>query len=393
MARTFVETGSHVAGLAAQAARAQVVAAYPITPQTAIVEIIADLISSGKMKSQYICVESEHSAMAASIGASASGARTFTATSSHGLAYMHEMLHWASGARLPVVMAVVNRAMGPPWNILPDLGDSLSQRDTGWLQFYCSSHQEIFDTIIQAYRICEDAKVLLPVMICFEGFVLSHTSMPFTVPDQEALDSFLPSYRPGWKLDVENPMGHSTLASSDYYMELRYLMQEAMDNARELIPLVDREYADKFRLPCHGGLLDEYACNDAETIVVSMGTIGSEAKVAVQNLRETGHKVGSVRVRAFRPFPVDEVKRICSKVDAVAVIDRAISFGMEGQLFTEVQSALYDLEDRPLAMNFIAGIGGRDVTEKDIESMALQAAKCAKEGRIDQRVTWYGLRR
>jgi pyruvate/2-oxoacid:ferredoxin oxidoreductase alpha subunit len=188
-------------------------------------------------------------------------------------------------------------------------------------------------------------------------------------------------------------MGHSTLASSDYYMELRYLMQEAMDNARELIPLVDREYADKFRLQCHGGLLDEYACNDAETIVVSMGTIGSEAKVAVQNLREAGHKVGSVRVRAFRPFPVDEVKRICSKVDAVAVIDRAISFGMEGQLFTEVQSALYDLEDRPLAMNFIAGIGGRDVTEKDIESMALQTAKCARHGRVDRRVTWYGLRR
>jgi 2-oxoisovalerate ferredoxin oxidoreductase alpha subunit len=382
-----------VAGLAAQAARAQVVAAYPITPQTAIVEIIADLVNSGKMNCQYICVESEHSAMAASIGASASGARTFTATSSHGLAYMHEMLHWAGGARLPIVMAVVNRAMGPPWNILPDLGDSLSQRDTGWLQFYCSSHQEIFDTIIQAYRICEDAKVLLPAMICFEGFILSHTSMPFTAPDQEALDSFLPAYKPGWKLDVENPIGHSTLASSDYFTELRYLMQEAMENARKLIPIVDKEYADRLELECHGGLLDEYACDDAETLVISMGTIGSEAKVAVQNLRDAGYKIGSLRVRAFRPFPVDDVKRVCSKVDAVAVIDRAISFGMEGQLFTEVQSSLYDLEDGPLAMNFVAGLGGRDVTEKDIESMALQAAKCAREGRVDQRVTWYGLRR
>jgi len=393
VARTIVESGNHVAGFAAQAAKAEVVAAYPITPQTAIVEIIAELVDSGRMKSQYVCVESEHSAMAASIGASASGARTFTATSSHGLAYMHEMLHWASAARLPIVMAVVNRTIGPPWNILPDLSDSLSQRDTGWLQFYCASHQEIFDTIIQAYKICENSKVLLPAMICFEGFILSHTSMPFTIPDQEDLDSFLPHYEPGWKLDVNNPMSHGTLASSDYYMELRYLIQEAMDNARELIPIVGREYAERFGLPYHGGLLEEFACHDAETVVVSMGTIGSEAKVAVEKLRDEGYKVGLTRIRTFRPFPIEEVKRTCGRADAVAVIDRAISFGVEGQLFTEVQSALYDLEERPLALNFIAGIGGRDVTEKDVKMMAMHAVKCAEEGRVDQRLTWYGLKR
>ena len=392
MTLTLVDTGSHVAGLAAQAARAEVVAAYPITPQTAIVELIAELVSSAKMKSQYICVESEHSAMAASIGASAVGARTFTATSSHGLAYMHEMLHWASGARLPIVMAVVNRTIGPPWNILPDLSDSISQRDTGWLQFYCASHQEIFDTIIQAYKICENSNVLLPAMVCFEGFILSHTSMPFAIPDQEKLDSFLPRYKPGWKLDVENPMAHGTLSSSDYFTELRYLIQEAMENARQLIPAVDKEYAEKFGLPYHGGLLEEVSCDDAEILVVSMGTIGSEARVAIEKLRDNGYRAGSVRIRSFRPFPIEQIKKTCERADAIAIIDRAISFGMEGQLSTEIQRALYDVKDRPLVLNFIAGIGGRDVTAKDIEEMATHTLKCAKEGKIDQKLTWYGLR-
>ncbi len=393
MARSLVETGSHVASLAAKAARAQVVAAYPITPQTAIVEMIAELVNSGQMKTQYICVESEHSAMAASIGASASGARTFTATSSHGLAYMHEMLHWASYARSPIVMAVVNRTLGPPWNIETDLSDSVSQRDTGWLQFYCSTHQEIFDTIMQAYKICENSKVLLPAMVCFEGFILSHTSMPFTIPDQEEIDSFLQSYEPRWKLDIDKPMSHGTIASSDYFMELRYLVQEAMNNARELIPIVDKDYSETFGLPYHGGLLEEVACTDAETLIISMGTIGSEAKVAVQRLREKGHKVGLIRIRSFRPFPIEEVERICGRVDAIAVVDRAISYGSEGQLFTEVQSALYGAKERPLVLDFIAGIGGRDVTEKDIEDMALHAAKCSQEGRVDHRIDWYGLKR
>jgi len=392
MTLTIVDSGSHVAGLAAQAARAEVVAAYPITPQTAIVELIAELVSSGKMRSEYICVESEHSAMAASVGASACGARTFTATSSHGLAYMHEMLHWASGARLPIVMAVVNRTIGPPWNILPDLSDSISQRDTGWLQFYCASHQEILDTIIQAYKICESSKVLLPAMVCFEGFILSHTSMPFTIPDQEKLDSFLPRFKPGWKLDVDNPMAHGTLSSSDYFMELRYLIQEAMDNARELIPAVDKEYAETFKLPYHGGLLEETFCDNAEILVISMGTIGSEARVAIEKLRNKGYRAGSVRIRSFRPFPIEEIKKVCERADAIAVIDRAISFGMEGQLSTEIQRALYDVKDRPLVLNFIAGIGGRDVTAKDIEEMATHTAKCARDGKIDQKLTWHGLR-
>jgi len=392
MTRTLIDNGNHAAGLAAQAARAQVVAAYPITPQTAIVEAIAELVDSGRMKAEYICVESEHSAMAASIGASASGARTFTATSSHGLAYMHEMLHWASGARLPIVMAVVNRALGPPWNIFPDLNDSVSQRDTGWLQFYCASHQEIFDTIVQAYKICEDPAVLLPAMICFEGFVLSHTTMPFKIPDQEDLDSFLPRYRPGWKLDIDNPMSHSTLASPDYYMELRYMIQEAMENAKNLIPAVAKEYSDRFQLPYHGGLIEEVSCENADVVVITMGSLGSEAKIAAQKLRDNGYKVGLARVRTFRPFPSEEVRRICGRARCVAVVDRAVSLGFEGPLFSEVQSVLCDLKDRPLAMDFIAGIGGRDVTEKDIEAMAIQALRCVEKGRVDQRVTWYGLR-
>lgn len=390
--KTIVDTANHVAAYAAQSARAQVIPAYPITPQTQIIELIADLVDSGEMSCHYIPVESEHSVMAACIGAAAVGARTFTASSSHGVAYMHEMLHWASGARLPIVMAVVNRAMGPPWNIMPDMGDSLSQRDTGWLQFYCASHQEIFDTILHAYRICEDRRVLLPAMVCFEGFILSHTQMPFIIPDQAAVDSFLPPYRPGWRLDVDYPISHSTLASPDYYTELRYVIQDAMKSAADLIPIVDSEFADKVGLPRHGGLVEEMACEDAEIVIVCMGSIGSEAKLAVEAMRERGHRVGLARVRVFRPFPSNEIKRAMSGAEAVAVIDRALSFGMEGQLFTEAKASLYDLDHRPAITGFITGIGGRDVTRTDIEEMALKALENARAGKSYQRLIWPQLR-
>jgi len=393
MLKTIVETGNHVAGLAALAARAQVVAAYPITPQTQIVEKVAELVDSGKMNAEYICVESEHSAMSACIGASTVGARTFTATSAHGLAYMHEMLHWASGARLPIVMAVVNRAMGPPWNIWTDHGDSLPQRDTGWIQIYCASNQEIFDSIIQAYRVCEDQRVLMPAMICLEGFILSHTSMPIKIPDQKEIDDFLPPFEPGWKLDVENPVSHGNMLSPEYYMELRYFMHEALQAARELIPKVAREYSEKFGLPDYGGLIEEYMCDDAEVILVSMGTIGSEAKLAVNRLRDRGYRVGSARIRVFRPFPQEAVREIGGRAKALAIIDRDISFGIEGILFTEIRSTLFDLPKRPLMKNFIAGLGGRDVTQGDIEDVARKTFQILETGAGVEGIEWVNLRR
>jgi 2-oxoisovalerate ferredoxin oxidoreductase alpha subunit len=391
MTQVIVETGNRVAGLACKAARAQVVAAYPITPQTTVIEQIAELVEGGKMDAKYIAVESEHSAMAACIGAAVGGARTFTASSAHGLALMHEMLHWASAARLPIVMAMVNRAMGPPWNIWADFSDSLSQRDTGWIQFYCADNQEIFDTIIQAYKLCEDNRVFMPAMVCFEGFILSHTSMPVKIPDQNEIDEFLPSYNPPWLIDVDNPVSHGSIVYPDWYMEFRYFMYEAMENARRLIPEIDKEYGKRFGFE-HGGNIEKYGCEDADLIILSMGTIGSEAKLAVDNLRKQGHKVGAARVRVFRPFPIEEILNIAKNAQMLTIIDRQVSYGMEGPLHTEVKASLYSEEGAPLTTGFIVGLGGRDVTVHDIEGMVNKSLKYLQAGRVKKEVEWIGLR-
>ncbi|MEM3616726.1 MAG: pyruvate ferredoxin oxidoreductase [Candidatus Bathyarchaeia archaeon] len=391
MAQIIIDTANHIAGYAAKAARVKVVAAYPITPQTTVVEKIAEFVESGEMDAEYIRVESEHSAMAACIGAAAAGVRTFTATSAHGLALMHEALHWASGARLPIVMAVVNRAMGAPWSIWPDFSDSLSQRDTGWIQFYCADNQEVFDTIIQAYRICEDERVFLPAMVCLEGFILSHTYMPVKIHDQKEIDAFLPPYKSGWILDVNNPFSHANLVSPEWYMEFRYMIQEAMENAKRLIPEIDKEYGRRFGSQ-YGGLIDTYKCEDADLVICTMGTMGSEAKIAVDNLRKEGLRVGAARIRVYRPFPVEEVKKLAEQASIIATIDRHISFGMEGFLASEIKASLYHMEDKPLLAGFIAGLGGRDVTFKTIEGIAKKSLKWAKTGRVEEETLWVDLR-
>jgi len=391
MAKVIIDTANHIAGYAAKAARAKVVAAYPITPQTTIVEKIAELVEKGEMDAEYIRVESEHSAMVACIGAAAAGVRTFTATSAHGLALMHEALHWASGSRLPIVMAVVNRAMGPGWNIWPDFSDSLSQRDTGWIQFYCADNQEVFDTIIQAYKLCENEKVFLPAMVCLEGFILSHTYMPVKIPDQKDIDEFLPSYRSGWILDVDNPHSHANLVSPDFYMEFRCMIQEAMENAKQLIPKIDKEYGERFNFE-HGGLVEKYKCEDAELILVTMGTMGSEAKIAVDNLRKDGLKVGSARVRVYRPFPREEFYELANQTQMLAAIDRHISFGMEGFLATELRASLYNMGDPPLVAGFIAGLGGRDVTFETIRKIAKKSLEWMREGKVEKSAEWVDLK-
>jgi 2-oxoisovalerate ferredoxin oxidoreductase alpha subunit len=391
MAQMLIDTANHIAGYAAKAAKVKVVAAYPITPQTTVVEKIAEFVENGEMDAEYIRVESEHSAMVACIAASATGVRTFTATSAHGLALMHEALHWASGSRLPVVMAVVNRAMGAPWSIWPDFSDSLSQRDTGWIQFYCADNQEVFDTIIQAYKLCEDERVFLPAMVCLEGFILSHTYMPVKIPDQSEIDAFLPPYKSGWTLDVNNPLSHANLVSPEWYMEFRYMIQEAMENAKTLIPKIDEEYARRFGFR-HGGLVEKYMCEDADLILFTMGTMGSEAKIAVDNLRKEGHKIGAARIRVYRPFPIEEVINLSRQVQMFVTIDRHISFGMEGFLATEIKASISNQKDHPMVAGFIAGLGGRDVTYKTIEKIAKKALKYMRSGKVEKETEWVDLR-
>jgi len=391
MAKMIVDTANHVAGYAAKNARVKVVAAYPITPQTTVVEKIADFVESGEMDAEYIRVESEHSAMVACIGAAAAGVRTFTATSAHGLALMHEALQWASGSRLPIVMAVVNRAMGAPWSIMPDLSDSLSQRDTGWMQFYCADNQEVFDTIIQAYKLCENEQVFLPAMVCLEGFILSHTYAPVSIPDQEEIDAFLPPYKSGWMLNIDKPYSHANLVSPEFYMEFRYMIQEAMENAKDLIPKIDKEYSRQFGRE-YGGLIEKYRCEDADLVMLTMGTMGSEAKLTVDKLRKEGQKVGSARLRVYRPYPVEDIVNLAENVQMISTIDRHISFGMEGFLASETKAALFDQKDRPIIAGFIAGLGGRDVTSETIERMAKKSLKTMREGRLENGTEWVDLK-
>jgi 2-oxoisovalerate ferredoxin oxidoreductase alpha subunit len=391
MTQMIVDTANHLAGYAAKAARVKVVAAYPITPQTTVVEKIADFVENGEMEAEYIRVESEHSAMVACIAAAAAGVRTFTATSSQGLALMHEALHWASGSRLPIVMAVVNRAMGAPWSIWPDFSDSLSQRDTGWIQFYCADNQEVFDTIIQAYKLCENEKVFLPAMVCLEGFILSHTYAPANVPSQDEVDAFLPEYKCGWMLDINRPYSHANLVAPEYYMEFRYMIQEAMENAKQLIPQVDNDYGKHFGRE-YGGLVEKYKCEDADLVMLTMGTMASDAKLAVDKLRKEGLKVGSARVRVYRPYPVEEILSLARNVQMISTIDRHISFGMEGFLASETKAALFDQKDKPLVAGFIAGLGGRDVTADTIVRLAQKSLRGMRAGKIEKRTEWVDLK-
>jgi pyruvate/2-oxoacid:ferredoxin oxidoreductase alpha subunit len=378
----MINTGNYIAAKAAVMAKPDVVAAYPITPQTTVVEAIASLIKSGEYKGEFICVESEHSAMSACIGAAATGVRTFTATSSHGLLLMHEMLHWAALARLPVVMCNINRVVGPGWNIWADENDSISQRDTGWIQFYCSSNQEIFDTVIQAFKLGENKDVALPVMISYNAFILSHTSMPAEIPNQKEIDDYLGRYKPLWKVDPKNPITFGNIIMPEHYEKIRRAMQDAHENAKKLIPKITKEWKNKFGR-FNGDLIEKYKCENAEIILLAMGAIGAESKVAIDFLRKEGYKIGLARIRTFRPFPNEEIVKLSKNADLI-VIDRNISCGNEGALFTEVKSALYKKSDVKVT-GFIAGLGGKDVTYNHIIDMCKKSIKNKFKDTI-----WYG---
>jgi len=362
-----VMIGNHAVSWGVQRARVEVISAYPITPQTQIVEELSDMCADGRLPARYIKVESEHSAMAACIGASAAGVRTFTATSAQGLALMHELLHWAAGGRLPIVMADVNRAMAPGWNIWTDQNDSLSQRDTGWIQLYCETNQEVFDTTIQAFRLAET--VNLPVMVILDAFFLSHTSEPVELTDQEIVDEFLPKRVAQYKLDPADPHAFGALVRPDAYMEMRWQQQEAMRETLTLMPEIDEAWAELTGR--RYGAIENYRTEDAELLLVTSGTITSTARHVVDERRERGEAVGLVKVKMFRPFPTGALREALAGADRVAVLDRNISPGHGGIFAEEIRSALYDvpLEDRPRLFGYVLGLGGRDVTPAVIDSI------------------------
>jgi pyruvate/2-oxoacid:ferredoxin oxidoreductase alpha subunit len=323
--------------------------------------------------------------MACCIGASAAGSRSFTATSSQGLALMHEMLHWASGARLPIVLAEVNRALAPGWNIWTDQSDSLAQRDTGWLQFYCTSNQEILDSILIAYRLAE--MVSLPAMVVYDAFYLSHTYEAVEIPDAGQVDKFLPPFRPEFKLDVENPMAFGSLTTPDYYMEMRQKIEEATESVHRLLPQIYDEFAKIFGR--NYKVIEPYHCENAEFILMTSGTVSSTARVVVNKLREQGKSIGLLNVRMFRPFPAEELRGALGGLKKVAVLDRNISFGQGGIFAQELKAALCNDVDRPQVLWFIAGLGGRDITPATIEEVIERAEKLdAPQNEIE----WVGLK-
>ncbi len=356
--------GNHAVSYGVRLSRVEVISAYPITPQTQIVEELSEICANGELNAKFIKVESEHSAMASCIGAAAGGARAFTATSSQGLALMHELLHWASAARLPIVMADVNRAMAPGWSIWTEQTDSLAQRDTGWLQLYCENNQEVLDTVIQSFRIAE--QLSLPVMVVLDAFVLSHTYEIVDVPEQEIIDSYLPPYQPAVKMDIDDPHAFGALVTPDNYYEMRYKIQKEMEIAPHVVESADQEYSEL--LGRSYGIVEPYLFDDAELVLVVAGALTSTVRAVIQEYRSKGIKVGLLKIRMFRPFPTLAVRSLLLNKPKIAVIDRNISFGASGIFFQELKAALYNQNGAksPEIFGFIIGLGGRDVTLADI---------------------------
>jgi len=365
---------------AVKLAKPSVIPVYPITPQTKISEKLADYIANGELDANYIRVESEHSAMSAAIGASGTGVRVFTATSSQGLSYMHEVVYAAAGMRMPIVMADANRAISSPINIWNDQQDSLSERDSGWIQIYAETGQEAFDTILQAYKVTENPEICVPTMVCVDGFILTHTVDPVNLLSQEEVDSFLPPFKPvNAYLDPADPMSLGTLADPDYYLEIRKDLEDAMKKALPLIEEVGKEFGEKFGRTY--GLLEEYKTEDADIILVAMGSICGTIKEVIDEQREKGVKVGLLRVRVYRPFPKEAIKAAVGDAK-LAILDKDISLGSGGALYLDTKSTV-DNE----VHGFILGLGGRDVTPSDIEEIIEKT-----ESTPSDEIKWIGLR-
>ena len=375
--------GSLAIADAVKMCRPQVIAAYPITPQTHIVEALAEMVANCELDADYITVESEFSALSACLGASAAGSRTYSATTSQGLALMFEVCFNVAGMRLPVVMTIANRAMGAPLSIWNDQQDSISLRDSGWLQFYAEDNQEATDLHYIAYRVAEDPSILLPAMVCFDGFILSHTYEPIDVLTQADIDRYLPKFEPKERLDSADPMSFGMYATPEYYHEYRYLIDKAVKDATAVIRKAGSEFNDLFKRD-YSALVEGYRLEDAETAIIAMGSICGTIKDAIDEMRNDGNKVGLLKIRVFRPFPEEDLKKALAHVKRIAVLDRNISLGAKGAAALEVRDALYG-SGIPVT-GFVLGLGGRDVRKKDIAAIV----ELAKKGGGDQ---FYGLKK
>lgn len=396
--------GDEAVAYAAKQSDVDVVAAYPVTPQTIIVERFSEYVADGEVDTEFVCVESEHSAMTACVTASATGARTFTATAAPGLALMHEMLYVASGCRTPVVMAVANRALSAPINIHCDHSDSMGERDSGWIQVYAENSQEAYDSVVQAFRIAEHSRVLLPTMVCLDGFTLSHTLENVQVLPDRVVEEFVgvrqvpqvvthEDKKAAFKLDPDNPVSIGPLALQDYYFEFKRQQEEAMNTASQIIGQVHQEYASLSGREYGDGLLENYHMEDAETAIICLGSTAGTVKNVVDQLRAEDKNVGLLRIRTFRPLPVKKIIRSLQPVKAVAVMDRSMSFGAHGgPVFHEVRHALYDTPQHPYVVNYIYGLGGRDTNPTQIRDIYQDLQTILEKQKVDHSVRYVGLR-
>jgi len=381
------ESGNVAAALGVKLARAQVIAAYPITPQTPLTEKLSEYVDSGALEAQYVAVESEHSALAVCIGAASAGARAFTATSANGLLYMSEQVHWTAGARLPMVMCVVNRGIGAPWSVWNDHQDSISQRDAGWIQIYAKDHQEILDTVIKAFRLSQE--VCIPVMVCYDGYYLSHTYMPFEVPEQDQVDAFLPPYQYRHTLGPEKPTSLNTVTLpggrldihgnfAPGYMEIRRCLHLELRETTLVLERIDSEFKAMFG---RGGspIAERYLCDDAEYLAVGLGSMCNQIKDAVDDLREEGIKAGLLALSLYRPFPSQLLLSGLSGRRGVVVFEKALSPGNSGALFGDLRAALYECSSRPFLRNYILGLGGRSYKTSDFSSAMRESVETGPE--------------
>jgi pyruvate ferredoxin oxidoreductase alpha subunit len=388
--KVVARTGNEAMAEAMRQINPDVVAAYPITPATEVVQLFASFVADGLVTTEFVPTESEHSAISACVGASSAGARVMTSTSSQGLALMHEILYIAGGMRLPIVICMVNRALSSPINIHCDHSDSLGSRDAGWLQIFCENTQEAYDTTIITVKAAEEAR--LPAMVTTDGFIISHSMERVEMLDDKDVPLFLGERKYlNSVLDLDKPMSFGSLDLQDYYFEHKRSQIEAMNTCLPIIEKAHKAFADKFGR--YYPIVDEYKMDDAEVAILCLGSTGGTAKVAVENLRAKGKKVGVIRPRVYRPFPKDQLLKALAKVKAVAILDRAETMsGQGGHLFNEVRAILYDAKPHPLLKNYVYGLGGRDISIEELETIYDEMFAIQKSGKVDKELVYFGVR-
>jgi pyruvate ferredoxin oxidoreductase alpha subunit len=381
---------SRAISIAVKLVDADVISAYPITPQTHIVEDLSELVANGELEASFIPVESEHSAMSACLGAAAVGARAFTATASQGLELMHEVLYVASAMRFPIVMVVANRAVAAPVSIWGDHSDVMSTRDTGWIQIFAANGQEAFDNVLCAFRIGEDSRVLLPVMVHLDGFHLTHVIEPIAIPEADVVKRFIPPYKYPLPLDPDRPVSMGAVGMPNLYPEAKKAQQVNLEASKEVILQCWQEFGDLFGR--YYSPLECYRCEKAKALLLAMGSFSETAMSAIDTMRDEGNEVGLIKLRLWRPFPFGEIRHAVKDAEVLIVLDRALSSGGPGgPVFSEIRSALYDLDRRPKVVGFVGGLGGRDISPQGFREMIERGMEIAQRG-SEQEFEMFGVR-